>query len=240
MKNIKRPFILTALIAASIPLQAAETMTRLQFNAFTTKYPSGESSYQNNTRLDFYFAPYALHKTLGPEDIQSIKIKANGITKTFAAYEALDHLSDAYFTIADSDSFGTPFPTKYTISVTDSSNKTISQTDYINAVTLAPSTLKWPSAGSTVSGQTPTFSWTKVPNAAYYRVMLWDITWNQPVFWNYAGGPTLTVDRTFVKLSKGLLKSNHDYKWNIEARAGEQDLDRRSRSSWNNFSTATW
>lgn len=232
--------LVISLITAAIPAQAQDKMTRLQFSTFTTTYPAGSTSYTNDTRIDFYFVPMLLNRTLEPSEISLIQITANGTTIGIDPYQAQDALSNSYFITADSAQFGTPFPTKYTISVTDNQNKKISQIDYIPAVALTAPVQSWPTDNATINNSSPSLGWQAVPNAHYYRVMLWDNTWDQPVFWNFNGLPTLNVDGTFVKLPLGVLKPNHQYKWRIEARANEQDTDRRSRSAWRTFTTGTW
>ena len=82
------------------------------------------------------------------------------------------------------------------------------------------------------------FYWTAVSGATHYRVLIWNEDWNEPVYWFW--DRQFRTNHAACMFSNGDLKPNTQYKIRIEARGGSQDLDKRSRSDWINFTTSSW
>lgn len=139
----------------------------------------------------------------------------------------------------------------YSLSATNFTNSTIpagtyklTYTDKSNAVRTATrplaspvsflpaSVITYPTAGITLSSDMPTFTWSSVAGAAYYRIRLRDLTWGEPVFW-YPANKDIYMTQFVVPL--GLLVSGHSYQMQIEARDSDKGLSKRSRSAWVQF-----
>ena len=110
--------------------------------------------------------------------------------------------------------------------------------DEVDATFLSPPTITSPAPGAVV-GPTPTFLWTAVPDATHYRILLYNESWGEPVFWFWWNRKFFT-DLPGAKIPLGQLKPNCEYSLRIEARSGVQDLDKRSRSDWLIFYTGSW
>ena len=82
------------------------------------------------------------------------------------------------------------------------------------------------------------FWWHTVEGATYYRVLLWNESWNEPVYWFW--DKQFRTNIRACMFPNGELKPNTNYKMRIEARGGSQDLDKRSRTDWLYFRTANW
>jgi hypothetical protein len=128
----------------------------------------------------------------------------------------------------------------YKVKVVPNSGFTIEEEDEIDATFLAPPVITYPTEGSTV-GSTPTFRWNPVPDAKYYRILLWNECWNEPVYWFWWNDSRkFYTNLPGAKIPLGQLLPNCSYSLRVEARSGSQDLDKRSRSVWVNFFTGSW
>jgi hypothetical protein len=125
----------------------------------------------------------------------------------------------------------------YYVTVTPFSGIAITESDSATAFFLPVATITSPGNDDTVSA-TPTFTWTPVSGATHYRLRLWNITRDEPVYWYYNKG--MTIDFNRVTMPPGALKPNCEYKLRIEARSGSQDLDMRSMSDWVYFKTGAF
>jgi hypothetical protein len=131
----------------------------------------------------------------------------------------------------------------YSVTVTHKNASKITETDAVGVKGVVPSFLPlpvvtYPTANQIGVPATPTFTWNPVAGATYYRVLLFNNSWGEPVYF-YTFRVTQT-DFTSFKIPLGELKPKCNYRMRIEARAGSQDMDMRSRTSWINFTTANW
>jgi len=131
----------------------------------------------------------------------------------------------------------------YTVTVTHKNGGKITEKDNLGVKGTSPSFLSppvvtYPTANQTGVPATPTFSWKPDANATYYRILLFNKSYEEPVYF-YGFRVTYTDFPTFKKPS-GDLKPNCNYKMMIDARAGSLDTDMRSGTGWINFSTGSW
>ena len=113
----------------------------------------------------------------------------------------------------------------------------IEETDTVDATFLEVPTITSPTDGSSV-GRTPLIEWTAVPGATHYRILIWDEYSNEPVYWFWRR--RFYTDHNVCLLPLGDLRPDGYYRLRVEARAGSQDLDKRSRSDWIYFYTNHW
>lgn len=114
-------------------------------------------------------------------------------------------------------------------------NLEITETDVIDASVLAPPAITSPTDGATVN-KDHVFWWTAVSGATYYRIWLWNESWNEPVYWCWEN--QFKTNHNGAQIPNGYLKPGFQYRMRIEARAGGQDLDKRSRSDWITFTVS--
>jgi hypothetical protein len=126
----------------------------------------------------------------------------------------------------------------YRVTVTHISGSAITESDSVVAEFLPVSTVTYPANNATAVPARPTFTWTTVLGATYYRVLLWNRSRDEPVYYEWS--IQLNTDLTKVTMPPGILKPNSDYWLRIEARSGSQDLDKRSRSDYVYFRTDSW
>jgi hypothetical protein len=98
----------------------------------------------------------------------------------------------------------------------------------------------YPTAGLAGVSATPKFTWNAVPGATFYRVMLWNVDWREPVWHSWDSRTLFNTDLLYAQVLKGLLKPNTRYEVQIQARGDSNDLDRRSQTSWIPFTTGSW
>lgn len=208
-------------------------MTRMSANLWTTNF-----SNPDNFRLDVQIKVVDDTEKHPPNVVTSITINIPGggsldmdplttwtqnINCFFASFNAIDYFS------------GTIPSGRYSVTVEDSQGVSYTISDYVNANPILPTTMSWPPDGSTVS-TTVTLGWPAVGGANYYRIKVWDVSGNQPIYWHYPGLKLHTNHNRF-QFPQGVLQSGRNYRVRIEARTENQDLDRRSYSDWVNFST---
>jgi hypothetical protein len=126
----------------------------------------------------------------------------------------------------------------YTVRVTPDVGSALAESDSVSASFLAPPVVTSPTPEQSGVLEGATFKWNEVPGATYYRIQLWNISWDEPVY--YTSFRTKYTDKLKYTIPPGDLKPNCSYRMQIEARAGSQDMDKRSRSAWINFTTGTW
>jgi len=137
----------------------------------------------------------------------------------------------------------------YKAVVVDQSGKTLTNSETFTVGSLAPPSISIPSAGATLTTLTPTFTWTAVPGAQYYRVLLLDETIKELI---YSGQHRIVhvyqrFDPTTLKpvspvtfpVPVGVLTPGRTYSLRVEARKDDKSLNYRSRSNWLTFKTAT-
>jgi hypothetical protein len=214
-------------------------MTRVILDAWTQNETD-----VNYRQMQLYIQVFDSLYARGPDFVKSIVVTApDGITK-FSVHRQKDwlHLDNAYW----KPLFASDFPDNkiqggtYKVTVTPNSGTAITESDAVNLSFLPVPTVTSPTDGTTGVIQAPTLAWTAASGATYYRLLLWDNSANEPVYWNYGGVPQLRTDLTSFKIPPGVLKPNRQYRLRIEARAATQDLDKRSRSPWVTFTTGVW
>lgn len=128
----------------------------------------------------------------------------------------------------------------YKATVVSTSGSSISDTDSIFPVFLTIPSITYPSSNQTGVPAMPTFRWTAVGSAKYYRVQLWNASTDEPVFYYYSDRNNFQTDLTYAHVPKGVLKPNNNYRLQIQARSNSQDVDYRSQTAWVNFTTGSW
>jgi hypothetical protein len=126
----------------------------------------------------------------------------------------------------------------YAVRVTPDTGTAITETDVVAATFLPVPEVSYPTAGLLGVPEIPIFTWSAVKGATYYRIKLLNTDWREPVYWTTFR--TKHTDFNYYQIPPGDLKPNTNYSLQIEARAGSQDLDTRSRSAWINFRTGAW
>ena len=220
----------------------AQALSRVVFNGLTQVQPQGTPPV-NVKQISF-----GVTVTLNPAGHPPNYIKEITVTipggQTFSIDPDKDwsHVDRAYFKAfseADFTNTGGKIPSgTYQARVVPTSGAAITETDDIQAVFLGVATITYPTAGTTVTDNTPRFRWNPVPGATYYDVRLWNDSWNEPVYMGYIN--YFATDLTYADFPKGILKPGLDYRLRIEARSNSNDLDARSRTSWVQFKMGSW
>jgi len=139
----------------------------------------------------------------------------------------------------DTDFLGGVIPGgNYSVTVTPNAGTALTETDNVLAKYLPLPVVTYPTQGQVNVPETPTFKWNTVTGATHYRIMLFNDSAKSPVYF-------FTFRQKFTDLKSyaippGDLKPNTNYSMRIEARAGMQDMDIRSRSLWISFTTGSW
>jgi hypothetical protein len=209
---------------------------RITLDVFTTNYTNPAQQ-----QLNIWLPVYDTSRSHGPDFVSNIKVKAPDGSVLF-----LDRKKDwlPYDRVYWKAFYAADFVTKkipagvYTVTVTPTSGLAISETDSVAASFLPIPKVTSPSNNANGVTETLTFTWNAVAGATYYRVQLWNDSWNEPVYWTW--DKQHTTDLTHFTLPAGVLKTNCQYKLRIEARSGTQDLDQRSRCEWITFNTGSW
>lgn len=176
-----------------------------------------------------------------PSIVQTIRVTApDGSVLNIHPTKDWLHPANVYWKeFYASDFAGNAIPTGYySVTVTPYSGTAITEKDYAAATFLPIATITSPVNGATGVAATPTFTWTSVSGVANYRLRLWDLTVNEPVYWWFTN--QFITDFNRATMPPGALKPNRRYQLQIEARGGSQDIDSRSKSSWVTFTTGSW
>jgi hypothetical protein len=223
----------------------AQVLSRVVFNGWTqARYEGNPPEIVNRMVFLIYtsFNPVA-HP---PDFIQQITVRApNG--QDFSLNPTKDwYINDQAFaksfSAADFDGGRIPGGI-YEATVVPISGTGIVERDTISNTFLPLPTISFPTDGQTGVSSRPTFQWTSVRGATFYRVVLWIHNTNgfsEPVYEYYIPSNTLQTDRTSIQVPRGVLKPNTTYRLQIQARADSNDLDARSQSSWVYFTTRNW
>jgi len=125
----------------------------------------------------------------------------------------------------------------YTVKVIPEVGNAISQTDVVKNTFLPIPVLTYPTEGLTDVPETPVITWEPVTGATSYEIRLFNVSWQEYVYYypdkKFPG-------YTSYEMPRGMLKPNCNYRIQILARAGGQDMDMRSRTAWINFRTGSW
>lgn len=191
-------------------------------------------------RVDFWIEVKDSHSSHLPDVIKSIKVTAPDSTEfvldPISAYLPFDAGYSRSFAAADFSGNIIPAGT-YNVQITDINDNVLTGADYIDGKFLNVPTITWPTEGATV-GATPKFQWKNLPAAQLYRVLLYNETWDEPVYWYY--NRKVQTQKNYFQIPSGILKANCNYSLRIEARTTTLDHDKRSRTDWLHFSTKSF
>lgn len=210
-------------------------LRRIHVNVWTTNYTDDQ-------QLNIWLEVWDTENKNPPEIITSIEVTAPDGTIFNMTDDAWLPYDRGYWMAARAGDFdSTEIPSGvYKVKVVPNSGWTIEQGDWIDATFLDPPVITYPTEGSTVV-QPLTIRWNPVVGAKYYRVLLWNECWNEPVYWFWWNDSRkFYTNLPGAKIPLGQLKPNCSYRLRVEARSGSQDLDKRSRSVWVNFFTGSW
>ncbi len=205
-------------------------LSRISADVWTTNYTDPQQQ-----QLNVWIGITDTQNKNPPDIIASIEVTApDGSILNLSPIENWLQYDRGYwaaFNAADFD--GQQIPAGlYKVKVTPKNGFPIEQNDAIDATFLDPPVITFPTDGSTIT-TTPTIRWNPVPGATHYRILMWDDSWNEPVYWFWGNGyQKFFTDLPGAMIPLGKLKANHQYRLRIEARFGHQDLDKRSRSDW--------
>lgn len=238
-------FMAASILVFALAGNVQAGLTRVVFDVFTTNYTNAAQQ-----QINFWIPVYDNQNHYGPDFVSSITITAPG-GRTFSVHPKKDWLpyDRAYWKAlySNPDFQGNPIPAgTYTVTVVPLvantgltiAQSTISETDSVTAAFLPTPVVSSPAPGATGLGQSPNLIWGAVTGATYYRVQLWNDSWNEPVYWTW--DKQARTDFTRFRIPAGELKPNCQYKFRIEARSNSQDVDMRSRSDWFTFTTGNW
>jgi len=214
-------------------------MHRVWFNAWTQKEidPTGAAV----KKLIVYVEVFDDEKSHPPDFVSAVKITApdGSIFYLDLSKDWLPWDKAFWKAFSATDFVGGVIPSgKYYAKVVPDVGSVIVELDDVTASYLAVPVVTYPKLGATGVPQTPTFTWNAVTGATYYRIMLVNDSWQEPVY--YSSFRTKYTDFTTYTIPPGDLKPNCNYRMRIEARSGSQDMDMRSRSTWINFTTGNW
>ena len=220
----------------------AQSLTRVVFNGLTQVQPQGTPPV-NVKQMQFSVTVTLNPAGHPPNYIKEITVTVPG-GQTFPIDPDKDwsHIDRAYYrTVSEADftNTGGKIPSgTYRARVVPTSGVAITETDDVQAVFLNVAEITYPTAGTTVTDNTPRFRWNSVTGATFYDVRLWNDSWNEPVHISYVNW--FATDHTYADIPKGILKPGLNYRLRIEARSSSTDLDARSRTSWLNFTMGSW
>jgi hypothetical protein len=205
---------------------------KMFFNAFTTNYT-------DRSRMDFWIS---ISDTLArpPIAVSSLVVLAPDGTIFDMTNHTWQEFTKGFWYSARPEQFpsGTiPSGTYYAV-VWDLWGNQIINYDDVQVGFLDPPVLTNPTEGSTV-GLTPAITWTAVPGALRYRIILQygdHTSRGDPIYWYDYN--VKYVYRTSFPITKGVLKPGQSYLIRIEARDADKDTEKRSRCDWVQFYTA--
>jgi hypothetical protein len=220
----------------------AQVLSRIVFNGWTKVQYEGDPPALVN-RICFIIYPSFNPVAHPPDFVQEITVRAPD-GQVFTLNPAKDwYVNDQAFykdfRATDFDSGIIPGGI-YRATVVPISGTGLVETDSISNTFLTVPTITSPDDGQTGVSSRPTFQWTSVRGATFYRIVLWINRlsgFSEPVY-DYSN--SFSTDRTSIQVPKGVLKPNTTYRLQIQARGDSNDLDVRSQSSWVYFTTRNW
>jgi hypothetical protein len=229
--------LLVAAILFICPISNAQAgLTRVVFDAWTTNYTDPAQK-----QLNVWMQVSDNHNHHGPDFVKDITVTApdGSIFKLHPAKDWLPYDRGYWKAFFAADFKGGIIPGgTYRVTVVPLVGSGTTESDTVPLAFLPIPVVTSPAPGATGVTATPTLSWNAVAAATYYRIQLWNISWDEPVYWTW--DKQARTDFTTFKIPVGELQPNCQYKFRIEARSGSQDLDMRSRSNWVTFNTGTW
>ena len=243
MKVTRIAVLVAAVMVFFFSANVQAAMIRVSVNALTTNYPSAADR-QLNLSIEV-FSNTATHP---PSYIGSIDVLAPDGTALSVDpkkdWRPYDRSYGKAFKAGDFTGGVIPGGT-YSVTVTPTSGTEITETDDVptKADGVTASLLPVPIVTSPLDldddvVESPSITWNAVSGAAYYALLLWNNTLDEPVYWTWER--QYHTDFTKIILLPGVLKPDSEYTLRIEARSGSQDLDRRSRSKLVHFTTGSW
>jgi hypothetical protein len=244
MKVMKIAVMVAAVMVFFFSASVQAAMIRVNVNAITTNYPSAV-----DRQLNISIEVFSNTQTHPPSYVGSIDVEAPDETalsldpkkdwrpydRSYGkAFKATDFIGG----IIPGGTYKvtvTPTPSGASITETDD---VPTKTDLITASLLPVPVVTKPEDGDVVLTETLEITWNAVKEAAYYVLLLWNNTLNEPVYWTWE--KQYHTDFTKIILLPGVLKPDSEYTLRIEARSGSQDFDRRSRSKLIHFTTGSW
>lgn len=142
--------------------------------------------------------------------------------------------------VADQFDSGTLPAGDYTAQVVDKSNRTFTSVinlpiRFLNVPVITSPT---PNQVIDISAAPPVFRWKKVVGAQHYRILLKDLSWGEPVYWKPDEINGRKAYTNSFRVPLGDLMPGKQYSLRIEARDTDKGLNKRSLSTWINFTTA--
>ena len=224
--------VVALLLFLSIPATSQAYLREVRFDVYTTNY-------SDHTDINFVVIPKGTHNRNTPDIIASITVAAPDGTifsmNTDDNWLPYDGIYYGQYQADDFNSNNIPSGT-YTVTVTGIEyNLVITETDFNNASVLTPPVITDPADGATVDSD-HLFLWTNVTGASYYRVLIWNESDDDPLYWWW--NRQFRTNHNGAIFPNGNLKPGLQYKMRIEARSGRLDLDKRSRSDWITFTVS--
>ncbi len=220
--------LLTALCFFSAAARAE--IHSMRFNAWTTNYT-------DHSQMDFWIS---ISDTLArpPIVVSSLMVLAPDGTIFDMTNHTWQEFTKSFFYSARPEDFDTGvIPSgRYYARVIDLWGNQIINHDDVLVDFLDPPVLTYPTEGSTV-GLTPTITWTAVPGALRYRIILqYEESGGHPIYWYDYN--VKYVYRTSFPIPKGVLMPGRSHIIRIGAYDTDKDTEKRSRSVWVQFYTA--
>ena len=220
---------LVVLIPLLLCATAQTEVYRMHFNVYTTKAPDYE-------RIDFWVE---ISDTIArpPTIVTSLMVQAPDGTVFDMTNNTWLEFYNGFQIWPRAEDFDTgviPSGTYYARVIDRWGNQIIGSDD-VQVGFLDVPVITYPTEGSTV-GLTPTITWNGVPGAMRYRLLLWNDSWDEPVYWHTPN--VKHVYKTHFKVEKGVLRPGTNYRVQIEAQDTDKDREKRSRSLWVYFNTA--
>lgn len=203
---------------------------KMHFNVHTTNYT-------DHSQMDFGIS---ISDTLArpPIAVSSLMVRAPDGTIFDMTNHTWQEFTKTFWYSARPEDFDTGvIPSgRYYARVIDLWGNQIINYDDVQVGLLDPPVLTYPTEGSTV-GLTPTITWTAVPGALRYRVILQGgEPGGHPIYWYDYN--VKYVYRTRFPIPKGVLKPGRSYIIRIGAHDSDKDTEKRSRCDWVQFYTA--
>lgn len=227
--------VLVTLLFASADAQAE--LCRVQFDARIVRTTDDNNTV--STAMEFVVEAWDTERKNPPDFVQSITVTApDNSTFQMGSLQYWYPYSGAryYDVLISPDQFksGNIVGGTYWCTVKDVNGKSVKSKDTVALTLLQPPQIIEPGEGSTVTDPLKV-KWTAVRGAARYRIILWNNTTNEPVFWLWQD--QLYVTGTEITLPTGSLKPSCNYRILVDARSELLDTDTRAKSKWVPFNT---
>lgn len=230
--------LIASAVLSSFASGARAEMSRVVFNGWTQNFSDPDQQ-----RVALFIEVYDTVYSHPPDFVATISVKApDGTILTIDPLKDWLTPDQGFWKSFYADDFvSLAIPSgKYTVTVTPVSGAGIKESDTILGAFLPLSTITYPNNGDLNVAAMPTLTWTEVAGATHYRLLLWDNTFNEPIYWYYNSARNFHTEFTQHAIPKGVFKPNHEYRLRIQARADSQDTDARSESDWVTFTTGAW